>query len=374
MAVGTISANALQPLLELLDRIEETGVARPENCLLSDYLQFLVKHQILSANSALKIVMLYYGSRYGGRNDRVEGASDAIADLRAARRRLENMPADEVRALAETLSATFAALGVEAADADDVAMPHTPSPDNKKSALPLRAKLEKRQGPFDQRQTQFRPPNPQARFRLRLLMGFVFWTAVVLAIGFFAHDRIESAVDLVLDSSGKNQMNAVYSGNSRSRRRYRLNGRRAWILAGQNEAIQIAQMKKLAREHNVRGESAEVFYIYERLLSRDPGNADLKNDLAWYMLTPRKEWYRDPVRALHLAEEAVQADPKPSYLVTLAEACFQNGDPVRASQLVQQAIAGSSRNHQYLEDQLKKFQQAANNASETAAKEQSAAN
>ena len=105
-----------------------------------------------------------------------------------------------------------------------------------------------------------------------------------------------------------------------------------------------------------RYHDAQVAYYY--LIAREPDHHDAYNQLAWLLLTVDDSTFRDPPRALALAEEAYALAPLPHIIDTLAEAAFQNGDHARAIRLEKEAIAHaeSEDDRAFYQGQLARFE------------------
>lgn len=100
----------------------------------------------------------------------------------------------------------------------------------------------------------------------------------------------------------------------------------------------------------------EAVAAYEKSLLLQPDNPEVLNNLAWLCLTAEKKGWRDPVRALTLAQRAAEIAARSHILDTLAEAQWQNGDSSQAVLTERRALAAAQENRQYYRDQLEKFQ------------------
>ena len=94
---------------------------------------------------------------------------------------------------------------------------------------------------------------------------------------------------------------------------------------------------------------------YERIIQMDPAQSLAYNNLAWYLATAPYEELRDPSRAIHLAKRAVELEPSPMYLDTLAEAYYANGQYDKAVKVIEEAISNAKERRDYYEGQLKKY-------------------
>jgi Zn-dependent protease with chaperone function len=100
----------------------------------------------------------------------------------------------------------------------------------------------------------------------------------------------------------------------------------------------------------------EAVAAYEKSLSFQPANPEVLNNLAWLYLTAEKKSWRDPVRALELAQKAAAINARSHILDTLAEAQWQNGDAAQAVLTERRALDGARENREYYRGQLGKFQ------------------
>lgn len=77
----------------------------------------------------------------------------------------------------------------------------------------------------------------------------------------------------------------------------------------------------------------------EELLRRQPGDARAMNNLAWMLATSTDTRFRDPARALQLAQDAVLQSPSDYHIwSTLAEAHRVNANFEQALKAIQQAL------------------------------------
>jgi len=106
-----------------------------------------------------------------------------------------------------------------------------------------------------------------------------------------------------------------------------------------------------------RWQEAESAYL--EVIKLDPAQATALNNLAWLYLTCEDESFRDPVRALPLAEAAVKLDYTPTTIDTLAEACYQNERYEAAYKLSREAYRLAEQDQDnHLARQLKKMEEA----------------
>ncbi len=365
MSAGSAaSSQGIRRLIDLLNRIERVGVSKPDSCLLSDYLQFLADHGLLARESAPRIEELYYQSRYGGSVGDQQLIARTTAELESTLARLSELNASELAELTEKLSSKYSTVR------NDTVVLAVPPPAELPTAPSLSSHIEPEQ--LDDPHARFRERRSSRVVRIwsTVAIGLLLWTFAVLTAAYFGHDQIQKAFTSITSGDSKPARRA----NPRSRRNSRtgwLNNRRISILADKDAGSRRGRLRLLAEEHLRRDEYAEAFYIYERLVARNPEVPDYKNTLAWILLTPSNGWYRDPVRAIELAEEAVAADPNPAYLDTLAEAVHQNGDSQRAVELEERALASNPelRDLAFLQRQLEKFRKAVESKSAQAAED-----
>ncbi|UCD79379.1 MAG: M48 family metalloprotease [Desulfobacterales bacterium] len=98
---------------------------------------------------------------------------------------------------------------------------------------------------------------------------------------------------------------------------------------------------------------------WEKSLALKPDNALVLNNLAWLYATCEDERFRDPYRALALAQLAIRLDNSPHVWDTLAESYYVNGMYRDAVEAGRQALSRAGRKRSYYEEQLKKFEAAA---------------
>ncbi len=104
---------------------------------------------------------------------------------------------------------------------------------------------------------------------------------------------------------------------------------------------------------------AETIKAYEQSLALMPENPHALNNLAWLHATSNVERFRDPQKALYLAEKAAELEESPYILDTLAESYFANGRFEEAVESETKALELTVKNRSYYEKQLKKFIEAA---------------
>ena len=107
------------------------------------------------------------------------------------------------------------------------------------------------------------------------------------------------------------------------------------------------------------GRGAEALKAYEEALRSAPEEASLLNNLAWFLLDPGDGLEADPLRAVALAEAAVESthEQVPAYLDTLARALWDIGDRQHALQL-QRKAAQLDPDNEYIRRTLQKYETA----------------
>ncbi len=106
---------------------------------------------------------------------------------------------------------------------------------------------------------------------------------------------------------------------------------------------------------------AGVRDAWEKSLALEPDNAQVLNNLAWQYATCEDKRFQDPVRALALAKLAIRLERLPHVWDTLAESYYVNGMYREAVEAGKQALALARKKRTYYEDQLIKFNNAAQN-------------
>jgi Zn-dependent protease with chaperone function len=111
-------------------------------------------------------------------------------------------------------------------------------------------------------------------------------------------------------------------------------------------------------------EPEKAMVYYERALALDPQNPEILNNMAWLLATKEGVTQSDAKRALDLALKAVEIDPAPHILDTLAETLWLNGRTAEAIHVIDRAIKapGPGTDKQYLKEQKTKFESTRPNA------------
>ena len=108
---------------------------------------------------------------------------------------------------------------------------------------------------------------------------------------------------------------------------------------------------------------AETIKAYEQSLILEPNNPHVLNNLAWIHSTCEVKRFRDPEKALYLAEKAAGLEESPYILDTLAECYYANGRFQEAVESEIKALGLTVKNRSYYEKQLTRFMEAAKEAS-----------
>lgn len=135
------------------------------------------------------------------------------------------------------------------------------------------------------------------------------------------------------------------------------------------EKVLLREIEATPDNPNLYTELGNIYYnaenwsgsrdAWEKSLALKPDNAPVLNNLAWLYATCKDERFRDPSRALALAQLAISLDAAPHVWDTLAESYYINGMYREAVEAGRQALARSGSKRPYYEGQLKKFEKAA---------------
>ncbi len=105
-----------------------------------------------------------------------------------------------------------------------------------------------------------------------------------------------------------------------------------------------------------QGRRAEMMTMYEETLSLSPAGAH--NEVAWLMATAEHADIRDPEAAIEHAGIAIELEPHPWYIDTLAEAYYAAGRYDTAIAVIKEALAKKPDDIEYYREQLDKFRNA----------------
>jgi tetratricopeptide (TPR) repeat protein len=97
---------------------------------------------------------------------------------------------------------------------------------------------------------------------------------------------------------------------------------------------------------------------YEQSLRLKPENSHVLNNLAWLYATCEDETFRNPEKALELAQKAVALEEVPHILDTLAESYYVNGRFEEAVSAEKRALEQVENDRDHYEEQLRKFMNA----------------
>lgn len=371
-ATNSPPTTGLARLQKQLAQLEQFGLQRPANASLSEYLRFLVDEKLVDEQTARLAESLYHRSRFGNSEAETSDLGRILHALDAAFTQLEQSDAGHRSRLAGRLRQRF---GSSESGADATLLPHgkplsagssvaTALPPAGTADAPEDRAAESDESTFGTGTTRARPVNEPVRAerpKWLLIAGILaVWTAATLVAGYLVHDRIDGAVASLLGRSEPEP-----------------DGTKVFIEQAREDLLKIPPesrppqvLYRLARLHSRRKEYAESIAGFHQLLAHqtdDEVKANVLNELAWELLTAEDEWYRDPVYAKELAEQAVAVKPdSPMILDTLAEAFYQTGDATRAVELERQAIAkleaaigpesqGRAATLQFMRSQLRKF-------------------
>jgi len=132
-----------------------------------------------------------------------------------------------------------------------------------------------------------------------------------------------------------------------------------------HEGMLLREIEQAPGNPNLYGELGSVYYekgdfgstirAWSESLALLPSNPQVLNNLAWLYATCKNREYRNPQRAVDLAEMAAGLLQEPHILDTLAESYYANGDMDRAIRAAGRALQLASENRNYYEGQLRKF-------------------
>jgi Zn-dependent protease with chaperone function len=117
----------------------------------------------------------------------------------------------------------------------------------------------------------------------------------------------------------------------------------------------ISLLQSLATYYQEAGKDKEAIKTYDRILMLDSQQAVALNNLAWLLVTVKEKELRDPPKALPLAQKAVELERTPTFLDTLAEVYWANGNREKAVETIKEAIQLQKGDTSYYQKQLDKF-------------------
>lgn len=112
--------------------------------------------------------------------------------------------------------------------------------------------------------------------------------------------------------------------------------------------------------HYNRKEYGRTIQAYTRSLTLSANNPHALNNLAWLYATCEHREFRDPGKAVRLAEKAAHLIREPHILDTLAESYYANGNMDRAITVARKTLELAKKNRSYYREQLEKFINAKN--------------
>ncbi|GAB4353481.1 MAG: hypothetical protein Kow0099_37720 [Candidatus Abyssubacteria bacterium] len=104
----------------------------------------------------------------------------------------------------------------------------------------------------------------------------------------------------------------------------------------------------------------QLMETYEKVARIEPAGAH--NELAWLLATSKHEQIRNPDDALKHAIAAVELEPNPWYIDTLAESYYALGNYDLAIAIIKEAMAKEPEDIGYYREQLHKFEKAREDA------------
>jgi Zn-dependent protease with chaperone function len=104
---------------------------------------------------------------------------------------------------------------------------------------------------------------------------------------------------------------------------------------------------------------SKAIKAYEQSIALAPDNPQGLNNLAWLYATCEVERFRDPKKALKLAQKAAEIEKSPHILDTLAESFYVNSQFEKAVAAEMRALDLATKNRTHYENQLAKFKAAA---------------
>jgi tetratricopeptide (TPR) repeat protein len=118
---------------------------------------------------------------------------------------------------------------------------------------------------------------------------------------------------------------------------------------------------RLMELYEKNGRRNDLMKIYEKILPIESAGAH--NEIAWLMATSKHPDIFNPEAAIEHANAAVELQPQPWYIDTLAEAYYAQGEYELAVAIIKEAMAKEPKDIEYYRGQLEKFQTASRQAS-----------
>jgi len=113
---------------------------------------------------------------------------------------------------------------------------------------------------------------------------------------------------------------------------------------------------RLMELYEKNGRRDDLMNTFEKVLPIEPAGAH--NEIAWLMATSEHPEIFDPDSAVKHANAAVETDPRPWYIDTLAEAYYAQGVYELAIAVIKEAMATGPKDIEYYQKQFEKFQKA----------------
>lgn len=124
---------------------------------------------------------------------------------------------------------------------------------------------------------------------------------------------------------------------------------------------------RLMELYEENGRRDDLMETYEKILPIEAAGAH--NEIAWLMATSKHPDIFDPEAAVEHANAAVELQPQPWYIDTLAEAYYAQGEYDLAIAIIREAMAKEPKDIEYYRGQLEKFRMAREQASSGDGKE-----
>ncbi|UCD57191.1 MAG: tetratricopeptide repeat protein [Candidatus Hydrogenedentota bacterium] len=142
---------------------------------------------------------------------------------------------------------------------------------------------------------------------------------------------------------------------------YQLNGNDAMAEKEYLKAVEIELRYeppyfRLMELYEEGGRRDELMKTYKKVLSIEPAGAH--NEIAWILATSKHPEIFAPEEAIRHANTAIELEPHPWYIDTLAEAYYAKGEYDLAIAIIKEAMAKKPDDMQYYQKQLEKFQKA----------------